>query len=257
MKNNTLLLSTLAAAAVATGSATAGELTGSLSLDYNSHFISYGLDVWSGGPNQTDQSTFNPAVSFNYQVSDALSFNTGFWLDVNDNVAGSDFDTQETDTWFGVSYAKGKATYSATYQSWNYAGDTEEILDFAVALDTFLSPSLLIHVRTDAGAAVGGPAVGGAAAFEGTIAVLGASHSFDVTDKFSVTVPVSVGITFDAFHTSERGYAFTSVGLQSSYALTDAASFNAGITYYNTDEGVTGNANNNFITTNIGVSYSF
>jgi len=285
MKNNTLLLAALGTACVATGSATAGDelvdsittgsatvanhlvdsagateskLTGSVSLDYNSHFISYGLDVWGGGDNLTDEDTFNPSVSINYQINDALSVQTGFWLDINDNDAsfdpGSDFDTQETDTWVGVTYTHGIASYSATYQSWNYAGDTEEILDFAVAFDTFLSPSLLIHVRSDAGAANSAP---GSEADEGTFAVLSASHSFSVTDRFSVSVPVAVGFALDSFHTSEDGYAYTSVGLQGSYALDDAASINFGLTYYNNDDAVTGNLEENFITTNVGISYSF
>lgn len=252
MKKNTLLLTALSAATIATGSATAadGELTGSISLDYNSHFISYGNDVWGGGTSLTREDTFNPALSFNYKVSDAWSFQAGVWLDINDNVDGSDFDTQETDTWFGASYTSGIATYSATYQSWNYAGDTEEILDFAVALDTFLNPSLLIHVRTDKGAA-------GTNADEGAFAVLSGSHSFDVNDDFSVSVPVAVGFALDSFHTEDDGFAYASIGLQGSYALKDSTSLNFGLTFWTTDSDVADNPSDEFVTYNAGLSYSF
>ncbi len=249
MKTHSLLISALGAAAIATGSATAGELTGSLSLDYNSHFISYGSDVWGGGNSLTRGDTFNPALSFNYQVNDALSFQAGVWLDVNDNDAAQpDFQTQETDTWFGVSYASGIATYSATYQSWQFAGDTEEILDFKVALDTFLSPSLLIHHRLDQGAARGD---------EGTFAVLNASHSFEISECFSISVPVSVGFALDSFHTEEDGYGYASIGLQGSYAINDYTSFNFGLTYWTTDSDVVDNPTDEFVTYNAGVSFSF
>jgi len=248
MKKHTLLLSAISVAAITTGSALEGELTGSLSLDYNSHFISYGSDVWGGGTSLTRGDTFNPALSLNFQVNDKLSFQSGFWLDINDNVSGSDFDTQETDVWFGVSYASGIATYSATYQSWNYAGDTEEILDFKVALDTFLNPSLLIHVRTDQGAAVGD---------EGTFAVLSGSHSFEVSERFSVSVPVAVGFALDSFHTEEDGFGYASIGLQGSYSLNDYTSLNFGLTYWTTDSDVVGNPSDEFVTYNAGVSFSF
>ena len=253
MKNNTLLLSTLAAAAVATGSATAGELTGSLSLDYNSHFTLYGQDVWSAGSNLTSQATINPALSLNYQVTDALSFQTGFWLDVNDN-AGSDFESQETDVWFGASYTSGIVTYSATYQNWQFGvnpegtnADSEEVLDLAVSFDTFLSPSLTYHKRLDGAGNV--PL--------GSIFVLSASHSFDLTEKLSVTIPASIAAVTDRLNGTESGYAYTSVGLQGSYALTDSLSLNAGITYFTTDGDVAGNTDEDFHTINAGVSYSF
>lgn len=253
MKNNTLLLTALSAAAIATGSATAGELTGSLSLDYNSHFTLYGQDVWGAGSNLTTQATLNPALSLNYQVNDALSFQTGFWLDVNDN-AGSDFETQETDIWLGVSYTSGIATYSATYQTWQYGtnlegsnADSEEVLDLAVSFDTFLSPSLTYHKRLD----------GSGNQSLGSILVLSASHSFDISEKFSVTIPVSIAAVTDKLNGSDSGYAYTSAGLQGSYALNDSTSLNAGITYFTTDGDVAGNVDEDFHTINAGVSYSF
>ena len=219
-----------------------GALTGSISLDMNSHFISYGADVWADG-----ERTFNPAVSINYAINDQWTFTTGFWLDVNDN-ASSSFETVETDVWVGLSYTTGITTISGTFQNWQYAGVSEEVFDLGISLDTFLSPSLTIHKRFNAG---------GSGGFEGTFAVLGFKHGFDVTDDFSVSVPVSIGWALDEFHTTEDGYGFASVGLQGSLAINACSSFNFGVSYYDTDSGVTGNADNSFFTYNAGFSYDF
>lgn len=266
MKNKLPLITAFSAAGLIAQPATASDVTysdstipavhesrlsGSISLDYNSHFISYGLDVWGGGTNLTDGDTFNPALSIDYIINDAWTFHTGFWLDVNDNPSGSDFDTQETDTWFGVSYKTGITTFSATYQSWQYTSDTEEIFDLKASFDTFLSPYILIHERLDAGAAA---LAGGD---EGTFLVLGASYDFNVNESLSFSVPVTVGFALGDFHTEEDGYGYGSIGLQGSYALSEQTSLNFGATYYNTDDDVTGNADNDFLTTNIGLSYSF
>jgi len=243
---NTLPLLVLGAVGMTASPLTAGELTGSASIDYNSHFISYGFDVWGGGDSPSGTETLNPSVSLNYQINDKWSFNTGFWLDINDNTGTSE--TQETDTWIGLGYDAGFAAYSATLQSWQYASDTELILDLGVSFDTFLSPSITLHHRLDEGASGG---------FDGTFLVLGGEHSFDVNECFSVTVPIAVGFALDEFHTTDDGYGFASIGLQGSYALTDSASFNFGVTYYDTDEDVVGNADDSFLTYNAGLSYDF
>lgn len=235
-----------AASLVTASTAQAGDLSASLSLDMNSHFISYGFDVWGAG-NGSD-ALFNPSLSLDYQINENWSFSTGFWLDVNDKPAGSSYSTQETDTWVGIAYSKDIYTVSATYQSWQYAGDTEEIFDVGVSFDTFLSPSITWHNRLDPGAS------GGA---NGSFLVLGAEHSFEVNDKFSVAVPVSVGFALSDFHTTEDGYGFASIGLQGSYTLTDVSAFNFGVTYYDTDSGVVGNADDSFLTYNAGISFSF
>jgi hypothetical protein len=223
------------------------KLSGSLSLDYNSHFISYGFDVWAGGDSLSEAPTFNPSVGLDYALTDSVTLSTGFWLDVNDN-AGDDFKVQETDIWFGISYTSGIVSYSATWQNWQYAGDSEQVLDIGVSFDTFLSPSITLHKRLEEGASGG---------FDGTFLVVGAEHSFDLGDKFSLTIPVAVGFALDEFHTTEDGYGYASIGLQGSYAISDYTSFNAGVTYYDTDSGVVGNAEDSFLTANAGISFSF
>ena len=255
MKNTLLLITTLAAAtAVSTAgdfsepitpttptiTAPSGEskLSGTLSLDLNSHFVSL-----------TDQWTFNPSLSLDYALNDAITISAGFWLDVNDNIPAGDFESQETDIWIGASYTTGITTVSATFQNWQYAGDSEEILDIGISLDTFLSPSLTIHHRIDEGASGGN---------DGTFLVLGLGHSFDINDKLSLSIPFSLGFAADEFHTDESGYGFASLGLQASYAINSYTSFNAGVTYYTTDDEVVANAEeDDFLTANAGISFSF
>ncbi|MGJ8657709.1 MAG: hypothetical protein ACSHX6_14775 [Akkermansiaceae bacterium] len=258
---NKQLLTALGTVAITTSSLFAGDfatpiapetpveskLSGSLSLDLNSHFISYGFDVWGGGDSLTSKPTFNPSVGLDYALTESLTLSTGFWLDVNGH-HGVNTKVQETDIWIGAAYTQGIATYSATYQTWQYASDSEIILDLGVSFDTFLSPSLTVHHRLNEGASGG---------FDGTFLVLGAEHSFDLSDKFSITIPLSVGFAIDDFHTTEDGYGFASIGLQGSYALCDSTSLNAGVTFYDTDSGVIGNPEDQFITANVGLSFSF
>jgi hypothetical protein len=108
MKNTIPFLTVLGAASMITSPLSAGELSGSLSFDYNSHFISYGFDVWGGGKNPSGESTFNPSASIDYKINDQWTLSSGFWLDVNDNTG--DFETVETDIWFGASYTTGITT---------------------------------------------------------------------------------------------------------------------------------------------------
>ena len=90
------------------------KLTGSFDLNANSHFISYGLDVWGAGESPSDDWTFNPAVGLNYQLNEKWSFNSGFWLDANDNVSGDGFKVQETDVWIGAAYQFGITSIGVT-----------------------------------------------------------------------------------------------------------------------------------------------
>lgn len=226
------------------------KLTGSFDLNANSHFISYGYDVWQAGNSPTDKWTFNPAVALNYQLNDRWSFNSGFWLDVNDNVEGDHLKVQETDIWLGAAYKMGITTIGVTYQNWQYSGDSEQIIDVAFGFDTILSPSILFHNRIDPGAGGG---------TNGTFLVFGAEHTFDCYESFSVTVPVAAAFALTEFHTpdSDTGFGYASIGLQGSYTINDYSSLNFGLTFYATDADVVGNEDDNFMTYNAGVSFSF
>jgi hypothetical protein len=231
-------------------------LSGSLSLDFNTHFVSYGWDVWQDGASMSDP-TFNPSLNLTWQLTDAFSFNLGTWWDVNskaDSAIGGRI--QEVDVWAGVGYTLGGLTTSVTYQAWMYGSDTEEILDVKFAYDTFLSPSLTIHSRLDEGASGGQT---------GTVLVAGIEEGFDL-GPVSFTVPLSLAYFMaDDFHpgSSDEGFGYASLGLLASYALPIDAKFGewalkGGFTYYLTDDDVVGNPDeDNFLTASLGVSVAF
>ncbi len=253
-KLNALIVATSVIAA--SGSfAQDSKITGSLSLDLNSNFISYGTAVWDASDDLTSQLTFNPTLSVNYQYNKALSFNGGIWLDWNDN-ATQQIEVVETDVWIGAAYTSGITTYSATFQNWQYAGLSEEILDLGVSFDTIFSPSLTIHQRLGSGASGGQ---------EGTFLVASASHGFDLNDKVSFSIPVSVAFALtEDYHNAagaDSGFGYATVGLQGSYALTSSTALNFGLTYYVTEDDVTFNSTqggeDNFLTWNVGYSLSF
>ncbi len=108
MKKTTSIFAALGVAA-ASGSANAGDLSATLALDVNSHFVSYGLDVWGTGDDA--DFLFNPSLSVDYAVNDSLSFNAGVWMDINTQSTGS-FEAVETDVWVGVSYDLGFGSVS-------------------------------------------------------------------------------------------------------------------------------------------------
>lgn len=231
-------------------------LSGSLSLDFNTHFISYGFDVWGDGSSMSDP-TFNPSLNLNWQLTEAFSFTLGTWWDVNskaDSAIGGRI--QEVDVWAGVGYTLGGLTTTVTYQAWMYGSDTEEILDVKFAYDTFLSPSLTIHNRLDEGASGGDT---------GTILVAGIEHGFEY-GPVKFTVPVSLAYFLaDDFHpgSSDDGFGYVSLGLLASYPLPIDAKFGewalkGGFTYYMTDDDVVSNADeDNFLTASLGVAVAF
>lgn len=264
------------ALAVVTGVASAGTtepapvapaptedvISGVLKLDFNTHFISYGADVWGDGSSLSDP-TFNPMLELAFALPADITLTLGTWWDVNskvDSAIGGRL--QEVDVWAGLSYTYEKLTMSATYQAWMYGSDTENILDVKFAYDCLLAPSLTVHNRLDQGAAAGD---------EGTILVLGLSHSLEAGPvTFSFPLNIAYFLT-DDFHNfpfaggSDDGFGFVSIGAAASLPLTpyigDAYgdwSLNGGLTYYFTDDDVIpNNPQDNFLTASIGLAVSF
>lgn len=279
MKNKyslNLIHSPLLAIALATGAATAGVtetttsapmapaaaqdvVSGVFKLDFNSHFISYGADVWGDGSSLSDP-TFNPMIELAIALPADLTFTIGAWFDINNKIPSAiGGRIQEVDVWTGLSYTYDKFTVGVTYQQWNYASETEEILDVMFAYDTFLSPSLTFHNRLDAGGAAPGD--------EGTVVVLGLSHSIEL-GAATISFPFNLAYFIaDEYHAvgADDGFGFVSLGVAASLPLTtligDAYgdwSLNAGLTYYVTDSGVTpNNPENDFLTASLGLALAF
>jgi hypothetical protein len=278
MKNKysaSLIQSPLLAIALATGAATAGVtetmttvpapsavedvVSGVLALDFNSHFISYGADVWGDGSSLSDP-TFNPMIELAIALPADLTFTIGAWFDINNRTPSAiGGKIQEIDIWTGLSYTFDKFTVGATYQQWNYASETEEILDISLAYDTFLSPSLTFHNRLDAG---------GSGGDVGTVIVLGLSHDIElgaVTISFPFNLAYFLEDEYHALGVSDDGFGFASLGVAASVPLTaligDAYgdwSLNAGLTYYVTSTSVIpNNDEGDFLTANLGIALAF
>lgn len=270
-------LTPLLALALPTGLATAGTpetvappapapaedvISGVLKLDFNTHFISYGADVWGDGSSMSDP-TFNPMLELAFALPADLTFTVGTWWDMNskvDSAIGGRL--QEVDVWAGLSYTYEKFTVSATYQAWMYASDTEDILDIKFAYDCLLSPSLTIHNRLDQGAAFGD---------EGTVLVLGLSHGIEA-GPVSISFPFGIAYFLEEdFHNpssnggSDDGFGFVSLGVAATLPLTPYIgdgfgdwSLNGGLTYYFTDDDVIpNNPQSDFLTASLGLAVSF
>ena len=236
------------------GSVLGSAVSGSLSLDYNSHFISYGTDVWGAGDDLND-ALFNPSLELTFQVTENFSLILGTWWDVNDNaisdIGGS---VQEVDVWAGVGFGLGPVDVTLLYQEWHYGKESERIIDVILGLDAPLSPSLTLHNRV---------AVGASGGDNGLVAVLGIEPSFEA-GPLEFAVPINVAGATDGYHGGDSGFAYASIGLSTSVPLSfiseDLGSWNlhGGLTYYITDDDVIpNNPDDSFLTASFGVGIDF
>lgn len=240
---------------------TEDHFSGTLNLDLNSHFISYGQDVWGDG-NDLAGGTFNPALELTWALPSNFSFILGTWWDVNGKVPSAiGGRIQEVDIWAGLGYKIGDFSITGLYQNWHYAGADEQIVDIKLAYDCLLSPSIVIHNRVDPGASGGN---------NGTVIVAGISHSLDV-GPVTLSFPLNVAFfTDDDYHSGsiDSGVGYGSLGINATLPLKfidesyGAWNIHGGFTYYLTDGDVVGNTrsgrpDNDFLTANIGIGCAF
>ncbi|MBK1790771.1 hypothetical protein [Persicirhabdus sediminis] len=238
-------------------------VSGSLSLAYNSHFISYGKDVWAAGTDfYGSQSTFNPALNLDIALAEGWTMSLGTWWDVNNNAPDSiGGDLQEVDVWLGLAYNYQAHTISATYQSWLYGSGNEQVLDLTYGYEHFLNPYITMHTRLTEGASGGET---------GYFFVLGISPEKEF-ESFTLSFPVAVGFTpTEGYHAkediaggvveSDSGFGYASAGVVASVPLNINAgdwSLDAGLVAYYTDQDVTTNEDDLFLTGSFGLSLSF
>lgn len=268
--NHPFLKSALLATLLGTSAAMAGEpekpaaapepeskLSGVLNLDYNTHFVSYGFDVWGDG-NDLDAGTFNPSLELTWKLPNNFSAILGTWWDVNGNAnSGIGGNIQEIDVWGGIGYSVGDLSITTLYQAWNYASDTEEILDVKFAYSCLLSPSLTIHNRLQEGASGGQ---------DGTVLVLGLSHSVEA-GPVTVSFPFNVAYFLqDDYHpaSTDSGFGYGSLGVTATLPLTCLGTeygewnLHGGVIYYVTSDEVVANAvDDDFFTASIGIGCAF
>jgi len=241
--------------------ASESNFSGTLSLDLNSHFVSYGLDVWGDG-NDLEGGTFNPALELTWALPSNFSLILGTWWDVNGKVPSAiGGKLQEIDVWAGIGYKIGDLSITGLYQNWIYASGNEQIVDIKFAYDCFLSPSLVIHNRVDPGASGGS---------NGTVVVAGVSHSIDA-GPVSISFPLNVAFFLDDdFHpaSTDDGVGYGSLGINATLPLAFMGdsygewNLHGGFTYYVTDSDVVANSpagrpDNDFLTANIGLGCAF
>ncbi len=262
-KTTYLLAGALAsAAALNTANAEGPEVSGSVSLDFNTHFISYGFDVWGQG-GSWDDLLFNPSVGIDLNWGD-FGIYSGLWFDINDNAP----DTiggriQELDWWIGAYYTMDAFTIDIAWQEWIYGGQMEGVFDVALSMDTTefvginLSPTIKTHTRFH----------GGAGLQNGWIVDLGVSYDELAVGDLSISIPLNAGFSLtEDYHTGagsnagDTGLAYFTVGAYVSYPLAflgDGWDVHGGISAWYTPEEVTGNGTETFLTGSFGTGVSF
>jgi hypothetical protein len=275
MKNKycrNLISAPMLAFALATGVASAGVtetmttaptpppaddvVSGVLKLDINTHFVSYGADVWSDDNPSISELNFNPMLELAFDLPSGFSATLGAWADVTDKSTSGSIggNLMEVDVWAGLAYTYEKFTVGVTFQDWLYGSASEEIIDVKFAYDCFLTPSLTVHNRVGAGASGGD---------EGTVLVLGLGHSIEA-GPVTISFPFNLAyFVEDGFHGGDTGFGYASVGVGAALPLTAISAFgdwtlNGGLTYYFTDDDVIpNNYHNDFLTATVGLSLAF
>ncbi len=256
--------------AIAFGSSAhaAENVSADVGVSYNSHFISYGVDVWGGGSNlYGDHSTTFMWGDLAVKANDALTFTLTVWSDLNANTASAiGGHIQEVDFDPGFSYTVGKATFGFGFNAWSYAGDVEESVDLSVAIDDTgwlapgfsLGPKVLWHDRTSGNRGIGQNL--------GSAIVFSVGPSFPLAEGLSLSVPAGVAFfTTDDFQGGTKsGYGFSYIGGSLGYGLGFVPaslgkwSVNFDLIAYLTDKkAIPSNPSQNFLTASVGLKVAY
>ncbi len=226
-------------------------VTGFLSVSYDTHFISYGQDVWGAGMDWGD-SLIHPALELDFAVAENLQFYVNLWADVNDNTnAEIGKYVQELDVNIGFYYTMDKYKFQLGYGAWMYANQTESVIDFKVSYSGFysLNPFLAIHGRPDIGDNIG--------LDTGVVGQLGIAPGTTL-GPVALTFPVTVSFDTDGFHGGSSGFAYVSAGVAASIPVTKHISVGLAAIYYHTNDSVIpGNPDSDFVTGTAGFTVAF
>lgn len=255
-----LILSAAASVAVAGTPAPTGKtpmipapadtpfVTGNLTLAYDTHFISYGQDVWAAGNDWSD-GLFHPSLELDFNIGGGWQIYLNTWFDVNDNALSSiGGDVQEVDVNVGVYYTKDKWKFQLGYGAWMYGDQIEHIVDGKVSYnDGVWNPFLMLHGR-----------VADDIGFDtGLVAQVGIAPS-KAFGPVTLSLPITASFDTDNFHGGDSGFAYVSAGLGASVPLWKQTTLNVGVTYYHTnDEVIPGNPDEDFVTGSAGITISF
>lgn len=223
-------------------------VTGNITLAYDTHFVSYGQDVWAAG-NDWGDSLFHPSFELAFNLGNGLQFYVNSWFDINDN-AVSDIgeNIQEVDVNVGFYYTMDKWKFQLGYGAWMYAEQTEHIIDAKVSYnDGTWNPFLMLHGR-----------IADDISFDtGLVAQVGIVPSKKV-GPVTFSLPITASFDTDNYHGGDAGFAYVSAGLGASIPLAERLSLNLAVTYYHTNEDVIPvNPDEDFVTGMAGITFSF
>jgi len=223
-------------------------VTGNISLFYDTHFISYGQDVWAVG-NDWDQWFVHPSIELDFNIAEGLQFYVNVWADINDQAVGDiGKNVQEIDLNVGFYYTIDKLKLQLGYGSWNYAEQTEHIIDFKASYaDGLINPFVAVHGR---------PAIDLPGYDEGVVGQVGIVPGTTL-GPVSISLPITASFDTDGFHAGDGGFAYVSAGIGASIPLAEHVALSLGVTYYHTQEDVIPNADEDFITGSAGIVISF
>jgi hypothetical protein len=244
----------------------------SAGVDWTSHFISYGADVWGGGGDASpfsDRRTMFVYGTLTLAFTDQLSGFVNIWSDVNDNI-DSDIGgmVQEIDLNVGGTYTIEKFSITLAHGCWLYASDVEHVIDLTVAYGDAdmlykgfsLNPSVNVHWRYN----------GNGSQEEGVAVVFGLKPSYTVLSdtKFPITLSVPMSAAFfltDEFQGTDgdSGFAYATIGVGASVPLSfipekfGAWSVNGSLIYYCTEsDALPNNEDAGFWVSSIGIGMS-
>ena len=102
----------------------ADKIYGSVGVDYASHFVSYGGDVWGGGNDfYGSQSTTFAYIDLGADLPNGFALTFGAWSDINNNTDEQTIggNIQEIDVYGGLTYTTGAVTLRPRC-GWRLAG---------------------------------------------------------------------------------------------------------------------------------------
>ncbi len=221
-------------------------VTGNVTVLYETHFISYGQDVWGVG-NDWGTAFVHPSIELDFNLGGGLQFYLNTWADINDQgVTSIGHNVQEVDLNAGFYYTMGKYKFQLGYGAWCYGSQVESVIDAKVSYTSTLNPFLAFHGRVADEIPFDTGVVGQIGIAPGT--TLGA---------IALSFPITVSFDTDNFHGGDAGFAYVSAGVSASIPLTKHVSAIIAATYYHTNDSVIPNPNSDFVLGSAGLTVAF
>jgi len=224
-------------------------VTGNVTVLYETHFISYGQDVWGGGSTWKD-ALVHPSIELDFDLGSGWQAYLNTWADVNDlGTTNIGKDIQEIDLNVGLYYTMDKWKFQFGYGAWNYASQVEDVLEGKVSYTGFygLNPFLALHGRVSSGTTFS----------DGLVTQVGIGPGFNL-GPVGLSFPVTVSFDTNNYHGGSGGFAYVSGGISASLPLTKHISLTVAGTYYHTEAKVfPGNPNSDFVLGSAGFSIAF